>query len=67
MGFAASKNVGGKTPPGNPRYARPGRIQSLYDFCESIESALTQQARFRKLIKSGAMDSSAPEGCLTPG
>ena len=58
FGFAAIKNVGENTAKAI-RESRlgQGEFQSLYDFCERIDSRFLNKRVFESLIKSGAMDS----------
>ena len=61
FGLAAIKNVGENTAKAI-RESRMGQgaFESLYDFCERIESRFLNKRVFESLIKSGAMDSLGP-------
>jgi DNA polymerase III subunit alpha len=66
FGMAAIKNVGENTAKAirDSRLAQ-GEFNSLFEFCERIESRFLNKRVFESLIKSGAMDSLGPrEGML---
>jgi DNA polymerase III subunit alpha len=65
FGLAAIKNVGENTAKAI-RDSRNGQgeFQSLYDFCERIESRFLNKRVFESLIKSGAMDSVGPREAM---
>jgi DNA polymerase III subunit alpha len=66
FGMAAIKNVGENTAKAirDSRLAQ-GEFNSLFEFCERIESRYLNKRVFESLIKSGAMDSLGPrEGML---
>jgi len=65
FGMAAIKNVGENTAKAI-REARlgQGQFNSLYEFCERIESRFLNKRVFESLIKSGAMDSFGPREAM---
>jgi DNA polymerase III subunit alpha len=65
FGMAAIKNVGENTAKAirDSRLAQ-GQFQTLYEFCERIESRFLNKRVFESLIKSGAMDSLGPRESL---
>ncbi|HLK05867.1 MAG TPA: DNA polymerase III subunit alpha [Candidatus Acidoferrum sp.] len=65
FGLAAIKNVGENTAKAI-RESRTGQgpFQSLYDFCERIESRFLNKRVFESLIRSGAMDSVGPREAM---
>jgi DNA polymerase III subunit alpha len=61
FGLAAIKNVGENTAKAiRESRMSQGAFESLYDFCERIESRFLNKRVFESLIKSGAMDSLGP-------
>jgi DNA polymerase-3 subunit alpha len=61
FGLAAIKNVGENTAKAiRESRLSAGKFQSLYDFCERIESRLLNKRVFESLIRSGALDSLGP-------
>jgi DNA polymerase-3 subunit alpha len=61
FGLAAIKNVGENTAKAIlETRTGVGRFESLYDFCERIDSRFLNKRVFESLIKSGAMDSLGP-------
>ena len=61
FGLAAIKNVGENTAKAIlETRAGQGRFESLFDFCERIDSRFLNKRVFESLIKSGAMDSLGP-------
>jgi DNA polymerase III subunit alpha len=65
FGLAAIKNVGENTAKAirESRLSR-GEFQSLFGFCDRIESRFLNKRVFESLIKSGAMDSLGPRESL---
>ena len=65
FGLAAIKNVGENTAEAirGSRLAQ-AEFESLYDFCERIESRFLNKRVFESLIKSGALDSLGPRESL---
>ncbi len=58
FGLAAIKNVGENTAKAiRESRLQQGEFQSLYEFCERIESRFLNKRVFESLIRSGAMDS----------
>jgi DNA polymerase-3 subunit alpha len=65
FGLAAIKNVGENTAKAiRDSRNEQGRFNSLYDFCERIESRFLNKRVFESLIKSGAMDSVGPREAM---
>jgi DNA polymerase-3 subunit alpha len=65
FGMAAIKNVGENTAKAiRESRLSQGEFQSLYDFCERIESRFLNKRVFESLIKSGAMDSLGPREAM---
>src|SRR5215475_12550859 len=65
FGMAAIKNVGENTAKAiRESRTEQGRFQSLYEFCERIESRFLNKRVFESLIKSGAMDSVGPREAM---
>ncbi len=61
FGLAAIKNVGENTDKAiRESRLSAGEFQSLYDFCERIESRFLNKRVFESLIRSGALDSLGP-------
>src|SRR5881296_2938250 len=61
FGLAAIKNVGENTAKAIlESRMNHGEFNSLYDFCEHIESRFLNKRVFESLIKSGALDSLGP-------
>ena len=61
FGLAAIKNMGENTARAilEARNSQ-GRFESLFDFCERVDSRFLNKRVFESLIKSGAMDSLGP-------
>lgn len=58
FGLAAIKNVGENTARAILEgRAKQGRLESLVDFCETVDPKVLNKRAFESLIKSGAMDS----------
>jgi DNA polymerase-3 subunit alpha len=58
FGLAAIKNVGENTARAIlEARAKQGRLESLVDFCETVDPKVLNKRAFESLIKSGAMDS----------
>jgi DNA polymerase-3 subunit alpha len=65
FGMAAIKNVGENTAKAiRESRLSAGKFNSLYDFCERIESRFLNKRVFESLIKSGAMDSMGPREAM---
>ncbi len=65
FGLAAIKNVGENTAKAiKDSRTEQGPFQSLYEFCERIESRFLNKRVFESLIKSGAMDSVGPREAM---
>jgi len=61
FGLAAIKNVGENTAKAiRDSRLNSGEFNSLFDFCERIESRFLNKRVFESLIKSGALDSLGP-------
>jgi DNA polymerase-3 subunit alpha len=61
FGLAAIKNVGENTAKAiRESRLEHGEFNSLYEFCERIESRFLNKRVFESLIKSGALDSLGP-------
>jgi DNA polymerase III subunit alpha len=65
FGMAAIKNVGENTAKAiRESRLSQGQFNSLYEFCERIESRFLNKRVFESLIKSGAMDSLGPREAM---
>ncbi|HJZ64653.1 MAG TPA: DNA polymerase III subunit alpha [Candidatus Acidoferrum sp.] len=65
FGLAAIKNVGENTAKAiRDSHTKQGSFNSLYEFCERIDSRFLNKRVFESLIKSGAMDSVGPREAM---